>query len=132
MSASGLLPGLFSEADIVAHFNLGGPYSVSARMIRERACEHGIGRKLGRVRWFTEQEILKLMEAGACSRSSSGKARHIGTSEEPSTDRAFMRVQKNRTKQALDGLRTPSKSGSPGQPVKNVTPLRSAKRPTST
>jgi hypothetical protein len=48
------------------------------------------------------------------------------------TAKAFMQAQKKRTKRVLDGLRTHSKSGSPGQPAKNVTPLRSAKPPRST
>jgi hypothetical protein len=64
MSASSLLPGLFSEDDIVARFDKGGPHSVSARMIRERARAKGLGRKFGRVRWFTEDEILQMMKAG--------------------------------------------------------------------
>jgi hypothetical protein len=133
MSASSLLPGLFSEDDIVAPFDKGGPYSVSARMIRERARAKGLGRKFARVRWFTEDEVLQMMKAGpACSQSKSGKARPTSTSEGPFTAKAFMQAQKKRTKRVLDGLRTHSKSGSPGQPAKNVTPLRSAKPPRST
>ena len=104
MSASSLLPGLFSEDDIVARFDKGGPHSVSARMIRERARAKGLGRKFGRVRWFTEDEILQMMNAGpACSQSKSGKARHT------STAKAFMRAQKKRTKRVLDDFRTHSK-----------------------
>ena len=70
--ASSLLPGLFSEDDIVARFDKGGPHSVSARMIRERARAKGLGRKFGRVRWFTEDEILQMMKAGP-ARSQSKK-----------------------------------------------------------
>jgi hypothetical protein len=124
---------VFSEDDIVARFDKGGAHSVTACMICERARAKGLGRKLGRVRWFTEVEILQMMKAGpACSHSSSGNARRISTSEEPSTDNAFMQVQKKPTKQALDGLRKRSKSDPPDHPAKNVTRLRSAKRPIST
>jgi hypothetical protein len=48
------------------------------------------------------------------------------------TDRVFTQVQKKKTKALLDGLGSRLKSGSPDQPAKNVTPLRSGNRPLST
>lgn len=120
-------PGMFREEDVAARFD------VKLRVVRDRARDRQIGRKLGRIRWFTEPEILALFNAGPqCSYSSKGKARRSGTSEVPSTDKAFTQAQRKRTKQALADLRKRSKPDSPGQPAKNVTPLHSAKQPSCT
>lgn len=119
-------PGMWREDDVAMRFR------VSLRTVRERARTREIGRKLGRVRWFTESEILQLMTVGPeCSYSSRGPARRSGTCEEPSTDKAFTQAQRKRTNRVLADLRMHSKSGSPDQPARNVTPLRSAKQPVS-
>src|ERR1700724_22049 len=63
---SGLFHGIISEQEIA------GDFGVSLRVVRERARATGIGRKLGRTRWFTEAEALALMEEDTtCSSSKS-------------------------------------------------------------
>ena len=61
-------PGMFREDEVAARFK------VSLRTVQERASARQIGHKLGRVRWFTEPEILMLMKAGPeCSYSRNAK-----------------------------------------------------------
>jgi hypothetical protein len=123
-----ILPGLFSEDQVAERFD------VSVRVVREHACEKGIGSKFSRKRYFTEADILELMKGGmaTCSESSKGRARRSGTSEGRSPDELSTRLQKNETKRMLDGLRGRSKSSSQGPPAKNVTPLRSKTQHLST
>ena len=47
-------PRLFSDVEVAARFG------VSVRVIHDRARAKGLGRKFGRVRWFTEAEVLAL------------------------------------------------------------------------
>jgi hypothetical protein len=55
-----ILPGLFSEGEVVERFK-GEPYKgVTIRMVRERARAKNLGRKIGHTRYFTEEEILAL------------------------------------------------------------------------
>jgi hypothetical protein len=118
-----IIPNLFSEDEIANCFN------VSLRVVREHARSKGIGRKIGRKRWFTETEATTgLWEGGVtCSGSSNGGARHTGISGGRSTGELSTRLQKRETKRMLADLRRSSKSSSPNQPAKNVTQLRSKK-----
>jgi hypothetical protein len=63
---SDLLHGLFAEEEVAARLGM------SLRVVRKLARANGIGRKLGRTRWFTEAETLALMEEDTtCSGSKS-------------------------------------------------------------
>jgi hypothetical protein len=118
---SGVLQGFICEIETAARLG------ISVRTVRERARARAIGRKISRVRWFTEDEVIALMENSTCSNSSSGHVRLSGTSGARSTDELFTRLQRRETKQMLADLRTNLKSGSLAPPAKNVTPLHSKK-----
>jgi len=122
-----ILPGLYSEDQIAERFG------VTARVSQERARSKGIGGKIGRKRWFTEAQVIELMDDSKCpSKSSSGRGQTSSTSGGSSTDDMFMRLQKRETKRMLNESRMISKSGSPNQQTGNIVPLRSAKPPRST
>jgi hypothetical protein len=53
-----IFSGLYSEDEIADRFN------VSLRVVREHARSKGIGHKFGRKRWFTETEVVGLMDNG--------------------------------------------------------------------
>jgi hypothetical protein len=123
-----ILPGLFSEDQVAERFGVG------VRVVREHACAKRIGSKFSRKRYFTEADILELMKGGkaTCSGSSKGGARRSGMSEGRLPGELSTRLQKQKTKAMLDGLRGRSKSSLQDQPAKNVTPLRSKTQPLST
>jgi hypothetical protein len=121
-----ILDTLISADEIVKRF-----VGVTHRAIADRSRAMGLGVRIGNARYFTEDEFLKLW-GPKCSGYSGGQGRRSGMSEAPSTDKAYLQVQRKETKRVLNDLRTRSKSASPDQPDKNVTPLHSAKQPVST
>ena len=71
--AVSLLPDLHSEAEVAERFK------TTVRVIRERARAQGLGRTIGRTRWFTPDEALALMEP-SCSSFQNGKICRAGMS----------------------------------------------------
>lgn len=70
-----ILSNLISDAQIVARFPGSSP-----RTVRARARKLGIGRRFSRTLYFTESEILGLMqEVSKCSNQPNGKARQTST-----------------------------------------------------
>jgi hypothetical protein len=123
-----ILPHLISDEQVVERFR-----GASLRTVRARARQLGIGRRFSRTYYFTEEEIIALMKGfSKCLAFSNGGARRSGTSEGRSPGELSTRLQKQKTKALLDGLRTRSKSNLQDQPAKNVTPLRSKMQPAST
>jgi len=62
---SDLLHGLFAEEEAAARLGM------SLGTLRKLARAKGIGRKLGRARWFTEADFLALKPEDTCSNSQS-------------------------------------------------------------